>query len=106
MFLPGESQGLGSLVGCHLRGRRESDMTELLDGGCKLKLRLTLVAPRWAVGGDSQHAPIRVYWSFLLQRVSSLGPLPGPVTGHGLVWPITVASLQSPVILLVLTATV
>jgi len=26
--LPGESQGLGSLVGCHLRGRTESDTTE------------------------------------------------------------------------------
>ena len=28
VFLPGESQGWGSLVGCHLWGRRESDMTE------------------------------------------------------------------------------
>ena len=27
-FLPGESQGRGSLVGCHLWGRTESDMTE------------------------------------------------------------------------------
>ena len=27
-FLPGESQGQGSLVGRHLWGRRESDMTE------------------------------------------------------------------------------
>ena len=26
--LPGESQGWGSLVGCHLWGRTESDMTE------------------------------------------------------------------------------
>ena len=25
---PGESQGQGSLVGCHLRGRKESDTTE------------------------------------------------------------------------------
>ena len=29
VFLPGESQGLGSLVGCHLWGRTESDMTEV-----------------------------------------------------------------------------
>ena len=29
VFLPGESQGWGSLVGCHLRGRTESDMTEV-----------------------------------------------------------------------------
>ena len=28
LFLPGESQGRGSLVGCHLWGRTESDMTE------------------------------------------------------------------------------
>ena len=28
MFLPGESQGQGSLVGCRLLGRTESDMTE------------------------------------------------------------------------------
>ena len=29
VFLPGESQGRGSLVGCHLWGRAESDMTEV-----------------------------------------------------------------------------
>ena len=28
VFLPGESQGQGSLVGCHLQGRTEVDMTE------------------------------------------------------------------------------
>ena len=28
VFLPGESQGRGSLVGCHLWGGTESDMTE------------------------------------------------------------------------------
>ena len=28
VFLPGESQGRGSLVGCHLRGRTESEVTE------------------------------------------------------------------------------
>ena len=28
VFLPGESQGRGSLVGCHLWGCTESDMTE------------------------------------------------------------------------------
>ena len=30
VFLPGESQGRGSLMGCHLWGRIESDMTERL----------------------------------------------------------------------------
>ena len=29
VFLPGESQGRGSLVGCHLRGRTESDTTDV-----------------------------------------------------------------------------
>ena len=29
VFLPGESQGRGSLVGCHLWGRTESDTTEM-----------------------------------------------------------------------------
>ena len=29
MFLPGESQGQESLVGCHLWGHTESDMTEV-----------------------------------------------------------------------------
>ena len=29
VFLPGESQGWGSLVGFHLWGRTESDMTEV-----------------------------------------------------------------------------
>ena len=28
VFLPGESQGRGSLVGCRLQGRTELDMTE------------------------------------------------------------------------------
>ena len=30
VFLPGESQGQGSLVGCHLWGRTESDTTEVI----------------------------------------------------------------------------
>ena len=29
VFLPGESQGWGSLVGCHLWGNTESDTTEV-----------------------------------------------------------------------------
>ena len=31
VFLPGESQGLGSLVGCCLCGRTELDMTEVTE---------------------------------------------------------------------------
>ena len=33
VFLPGESQGRGSLVGCHLWGHTESDMTEVTCSG-------------------------------------------------------------------------
>ena len=33
VFLPGESQGWGSLVGCHLWGRTESDTTEVTQQG-------------------------------------------------------------------------
>ena len=33
VFLPGESQGRGSLVGCRLWGRTESDTTEWLSSG-------------------------------------------------------------------------
>ena len=31
VFLPGESQGPGSLVGCSLWGRTESDATEVIE---------------------------------------------------------------------------
>ena len=42
VFLPGESQGRGSLVGCHLWGRTESDTTEATQQQhCVFRL------PRW-----------------------------------------------------------
>ena len=38
VFLPGESQGRGSLVGCHLWGRTELDTTEAISpGGSAIK---------------------------------------------------------------------
>ena len=50
VFLPGESQGRGSLVGCHLWGRTESDTTEATQQpqqqwhekvkGCSLNLKI------------------------------------------------------------------
>ena len=36
VFLPGESQGQWSLVGCRLWGRRESDMTEVTAAAAEL----------------------------------------------------------------------
>ena len=41
LFLPGEPQRQGSLVGCHLWGRTESDTTEQLSGSSS---RASLVA--------------------------------------------------------------
>ena len=43
VFLPGESQGPGSLVGCHLWGRTESDTTERLSSSSRLSQRWPLL---------------------------------------------------------------
>ena len=43
VFLPGESQGWGSLVGCHLWGHTESDTTEAAVAGISL---LSKVSPK------------------------------------------------------------
>ena len=43
VFLPGESQGRGSLVGCHLWGCTESDMTEATGQQKQQQLRLYLI---------------------------------------------------------------
>ena len=45
MFLPGESQGRGSLVGCHLWGRTESDMTEVTQQQQQLQFRRPRLDP-------------------------------------------------------------
>ena len=37
VFLPGESQGRRSLVGCHLWGRTDSDTTEAVDLAAAVK---------------------------------------------------------------------
>ena len=44
-FLPGESQGRGSLVGCRLRGCTESDTTEATQQQQQQQLCLTLCDP-------------------------------------------------------------
>ena len=49
VFLPGESQGRGSLVGCCLWGRTESDMTEATQQQQQQTLIMAVVAGvRWA----------------------------------------------------------
>ena len=44
VFLPGESQGLGSLVGCHLWGRTESDTTEATQQQQGISILFSIVA--------------------------------------------------------------
>ena len=51
VFLPGESQGRGSLVGCHLWGRAESDMTEVTQEHTPLNLFISLAT---AVSSESK----------------------------------------------------
>ena len=61
VFMPGESQGWGSLVGCCLWGHTESDMTEATQQqqyAIKYKIRnkdkcMTLGFPRWLSGKES-----------------------------------------------------
>ena len=43
VFLPGESQGQGSLVGCHLWGRTESDTTEQLSSSSNILFSIMAV---------------------------------------------------------------
>ena len=48
VFLPGESQGRGSLVDCHLWGRTESDMTEATQQQQQWGLYHCHIGFRWA----------------------------------------------------------
>ena len=53
LFLPGESQGRGSLVGCRLRDRTESDMTEATQQ--QQQGRTALLATMKTMGEDKIH---------------------------------------------------
>ena len=57
VFLPGESQGWQSLVGCRLWGCTESDMTDVTQQqpqqGCRLNLCEAWMLERWAFPGLS-----------------------------------------------------
>ena len=50
VFLPGESQGRGSLVGCHLWGRTESDTTEATQQQQQHTMLLKILASIWNFG--------------------------------------------------------
>ena len=60
MFLPGESQGLGSLVGCRLWGRTESDTTEVTQQQQPQSLNDSLM-----IGGQSPDGKNTFYLSKL-----------------------------------------
>ena len=57
-FLPGESQGRGSLVGCCLRGRTESDTTES-----------DLAAAEWNRDGRENNDLLRATWYYKMEYI-------------------------------------
>ena len=85
MFLPGESQGRGSLVGCCLWGRTESDTTEVTQQQQRpdesTNPRLLILAPRPGVPDVLPLRPIR----FTLAGVPGAhGTVPGQGRGSAL----------------------
>ena len=64
VFLPGESQGRGSLVGCHLWGRTESDTTEVTHLSSSKSKQLTGFSPFICLSA--------VLWTHLLSEANSL----------------------------------
>ena len=67
VFLPGESQGWGSLVGCHLWGRTESDMT---DATYQQQQQQTVAPPgSWTSTWNFPGKNARVGCHFLLQGI-------------------------------------
>jgi len=66
MFLPGESQGRGSLVGCRLWGRTESDTTEATEQ----QQQQQLVKRKISSKRRKEHDVIEVYLKVNLVSVS------------------------------------
>ena len=56
IFLPGESQGQSSLVGCHLWGRTESDTTEATQQ--HMGLTCNKLEKNWVLNGIYISIPI------------------------------------------------
>ena len=75
VFLPGESQGWGSLVGCPLWGRTESDTTEATEQQ-QLLLKLLQIAPTWdhqplpEAFTTREGSPFSLYFKQQCQRLS------------------------------------
>ena len=68
VFLPGESQGRGSLVGCRLWGHTESDTTEVTQ---QQQSVLKEINPEYSLEGLMLKLKVQ-YFGHLMQRVDSL----------------------------------
>ena len=66
VFLPGESQGRGSLVGCRLWGRTESDTTEATAAAAGARSPVTLLSLERMVPWTPQYKSIHGSWSLFL----------------------------------------
>ena len=51
IFLPGEYQGLGSLMSCHLWGRTESDTTDVTAAAAAAAAASVISSEKWVVVG-------------------------------------------------------
>ena len=75
VLLPGESQGRGSLVGCRLWGRTESDTTEATEQQQRSLDRSGLVDERIKVTSSSQTLGSRLKLEIALTLTVSWWPL-------------------------------
>ena len=73
VFLPGESQGWQSLVGCHVWGRQESDTTEVTQQASNVLLIIsTWIAHKQHKSSMSKIEPITHSSDLFLQYLQSL----------------------------------
>ena len=66
VFLPGESQGQGSLVGCRLWGRTELDTTEATEQ----QQQVILILFPWHFRGARTSLAYEYCWMILIKTVS------------------------------------
>ena len=65
VFLPGESQGQGSLVGCHLRGHTESDRLKRLSSSSSSKPFNITVIQVYAPTTNAEEAEVEQFYEDL-----------------------------------------
>ena len=68
VFLPGESQGWGSLVGCRLWGRTELDMTEVTAAAAAAAATATADQKRFVAMGLFLAVSLKSYGNYTLER--------------------------------------